>query len=219
MFDCVSQAIRGASSSLGSRTNEQGAPPTLAASEEREQDYQTKITVWDEGFSSREEQIRARPRQGLVVVASCIDKIPNLAGIARTSEIFNLQKLVVHSKKVLQDRLFQQCSVTAEKWLPIQEVPEQQLESWLVEQKQLGWRIVALEQTANSVCMTEFKFPDRCIVVLGEEQRGVPVELLKLVDTCVEIPQLGVLRSLNVHVSASLLIWEFTKQHHLSTLS
>ena len=86
----------------------------------------------------------------------------------------------------------------------------------MVAQKELGWSVVALEQTANSVCITEFEFPDKCIVVLGEEQRGVPVELIKQVDTCVEIPQLGVLRSLNVHVSASLLIWEFSKQHHFA---
>lgn len=30
-----------------------------------------------------------------------------------------------------------------------------------------------------------------------------------MVDTCIEIPQLGIIRSLNVHVSGSLLIWEY----------
>jgi len=33
------------------------------------------------------------------------------------------------------------------------------------------------------------------------------------VDVCVEIPQHGVTRSLNVHVSAALLVWEYTRQH------
>lgn len=32
-------------------------------------------------------------------------------------------------------------------------------------------------------------------------------------DVCVEIPQHGVIRSLNVHVSAALLVWEYTRQH------
>ncbi len=31
-------------------------------------------------------------------------------------------------------------------------------------------------------------------------------------DVCVEIPQFGIIRSLNVHVSASLLLWEYTRQ-------
>lgn len=33
-----------------------------------------------------------------------------------------------------------------------------------------------------------------------------------MLDVCVEIPQQGVIRSLNVHVSAALLIWEYTRQ-------
>lgn len=31
-------------------------------------------------------------------------------------------------------------------------------------------------------------------------------------DICVEIPQLGIIRSLNVHVSGAICIWEYTKQ-------
>ncbi len=38
------------------------------------------------------------------------------------------------------------------------------------------------------------------------------MELLQLLDVCVEIPQLGMVRSLNVHVSGAMLVWEYTKQ-------
>jgi tRNA G18 (ribose-2'-O)-methylase SpoU len=38
------------------------------------------------------------------------------------------------------------------------------------------------------------------------------VDLIQMLDYCVEIPQLGVIRSLNVHVSAAIAIWEYTKQ-------
>ena len=34
-----------------------------------------------------------------------------------------------------------------------------------------------------------------------------------MLDLCVEIPQLGVIRSLNVHVSAAIAIWEYSKQN------
>ena len=37
-----------------------------------------------------------------------------------------------------------------------------------------------------------------------------------MLDACVEIPQLGIVRSLNVHVSAALMVWEFTRQQLLS---
>lgn len=50
------------------------------------------------------------------------------------------------------------------------------------------------------------------------EKEGIPVELIQMLDYCVEIPQLGVIRSLNVHVSAAIAIWEFTKKHSLKNL-
>ena len=41
----------------------------------------------------------------------------------------------------------------------------------------------------------------------SNERKGVPVELLNAVDKCVEIPQAGSIRSLNVHVSGGIAIW------------
>lgn len=51
------------------------------------------------------------------------------------------------------------------------------------------------------------------MILLGNESHGVPDEFLNMADLCVEIPQFGVIRSLNVHVSASIIIWEYCKQH------
>jgi tRNA G18 (ribose-2'-O)-methylase SpoU len=51
------------------------------------------------------------------------------------------------------------------------------------------------------------------VLLLGAEKEGIPVDLLQDVDLCVEIPQLGITRSLNVHVSGALLLWEYTRQH------
>jgi tRNA guanosine-2'-O-methyltransferase len=51
--------------------------------------------------------------------------------------------------------------------------------------------------------------------VLGKEKEGIPVEFIQLLDYCVEIPQLGIIRSLNVHVSASIMMFEYTKQQLL----
>jgi tRNA G18 (ribose-2'-O)-methylase SpoU len=50
------------------------------------------------------------------------------------------------------------------------------------------------------------------VLLLGKEKEGIPVEYLHYVDQCLEIPQLGIIRSLNVHVSGAIAIWEFTKQ-------
>ncbi len=44
--------------------------------------------------------------------------------------------------------------------------------------------------------MAEFRFPKKSVLVLGQEQEGVPPDALQWVDHCVEIPQLGTIRSL-----------------------
>lgn len=47
---------------------------------------------------------------------------------------------------------------------------------------------------------------------LGRERDGIPIEYLSLVDRCVEIKQWGVIRSLNVHVSGAIMLWEHARQ-------
>jgi tRNA C32,U32 (ribose-2'-O)-methylase TrmJ len=50
------------------------------------------------------------------------------------------------------------------------------------------------------------------VLVLGREKEGIPPEIIALLDATVEIPQLGVIRSLNVHVSGAIAMYEYTKQ-------
>ena len=88
----------------------------------------------------------------------------------------------------------------------------EEVRDFLLQKKAEGYTVIALEQTAHSKPLQAFSFPDRVCVLLGKEKEGVPLELLSLVDMAVEIPQFGIIRSLNVHVSASVLIWEYTKQ-------
>ena len=72
LFDCVTQAIKGARSALGQQSSQAVVEPE---SKEDLDDFQTKITPWDESLvTSREEQHKAKKRQQLIVVASCIDK-------------------------------------------------------------------------------------------------------------------------------------------------
>ena len=139
-------------------------------------------------------------------------QIPNLAGLARTCEIFGATELVLSDKKVQDDDMFQRISVTANKWVPLSYVGQPQLEAFLRRKKQEGFTVLALEQTAQSVCISQFTFPEKVVLLLGKEKEGVPVQFLQLVDHCIEIPQFGIIRSLNVHVSGAILIWEYTRQ-------
>lgn len=163
--------------------------------------------------------VRNKRRQPVILCASLVDKTPNLAGLARTCEIFNAQALVVPNARVCDDALFSTISVTASKWMPIEQVrPDNgELVRALASWKRDGYTIVALEQTASSVCLSTVAFPEKIVIVLGKEKEGVPVDVLQMVDICVEIPQFGLIRSLNVHVSGAILLWEYTQQRMLQS--
>ncbi|GBG75871.1 hypothetical protein CBR_g21115 [Chara braunii] len=151
-------------------------------------------------------------RQDLIVVASLIGRIPNLAGLARTCEVFKASSLVVSDGRVVADKQFQLISVTAERWIPIVEVPESSLNIYLDKKAREGYTLIGLEQTANSIAIHEYDFPKKTVLVLGREKEGVPVEIIQRLHGCVQIPQMGVIRSLNVHVSGAIATWEYTRQ-------
>ncbi|KAL6279881.1 hypothetical protein ACE6H2_016762 [Prunus campanulata] len=151
-------------------------------------------------------------RQHLILVASLLDRIPNLAGLARTCEVFKASSLVVADANIVHDKQFQLISVTAEKWVPMIEVPVDSLKVFLERKKREGFSILGLEQTANSIPLDQHIFPKKTVLVLGREKEGIPVDIIHVLDACLEIPQLGVVRSLNVHVSGAIALWEYTRQ-------
>jgi tRNA guanosine-2'-O-methyltransferase len=105
--------------------------------------------------------------------------------------------------------------VTAEKWLPVVEVPVESVKAYLEKKRAEGYWVVGLEQTANSKSLDQLAFPRKTVLVLGREE-GIPADIIHALDACVEIPQLGLVRSLNVHVSGAIAAWEYTRQHRSS---
>lgn len=164
---------------------------------------------------------RSRPqsqRSTLIIVATLISKIPNLGGLCRTCETFNAELLVVNNLDIKKDASFLATCVTAEKWQPMEQVREPELEAFLLLLKSRGYSLIGIEQATNSISLEQAQFPIKSCVVLGKEKQGIPPELLPLMDYIVEIPQFGLIRSLNVHVSGSLVIWEYARQHLTKSL-
>ncbi|KAG6460204.1 probable methyltransferase TARBP1 [Manduca sexta] len=152
----------------------------------------------------------------LIVVASLIDKLPNLGGMARTCEVFGVKKYIVDSLRHLADKQFQGLSVSAERWVDVEEVrPGRALKEYLTRMKAEGYSVVAAEQTSTSCKLQSFRFPKKTLLLLGHEKEGVPCDLLPMMDHCVEIPQQGFVRSLNVHVTAAIFVWEYARQNIL----
>jgi tRNA G18 (ribose-2'-O)-methylase SpoU len=74
-----------------------------------------------------------------------------------------------------------------------------------------GYRIVAVEQTENSVKLGEFRpVPgERYALIFGNEVDGVQQSVVDASDFALEIPQYGTKHSLNVSVSIGVVLWQF----------
>ena len=80
----------------------------------------------------------------------------------------------------------------------------------ILQLKQAGYTVVALEQTTESIDLRVFE-PDaekKYAFVFGNEVKGVDQEVLALCDLCLEIPQFGTKHSLNISVTAGMVIWD-----------
>lgn len=85
----------------------------------------------------------------------------------------------------------------------------------LLELKEKGWKVVAVELAEGATSLDTFKVDstEKYVLVLGNEVEGVSEEVLEVCDACIQIPQFGTKHSLNISVSAGILLWEFTKSH------
>ena len=74
-----------------------------------------------------------------------------------------------------------------------------------------GSEVLAIEQCEGSTLLNTFK-PEknkRYAIILGNEVKGVHQSVIDIADGCIEIPQYGTKHSLNVSVTAGIVVWHF----------
>eukprot|EP00842_Homolaphlyctis_polyrhiza_P000536 jgi/Hompol1/1483/HPOL_001307-RA len=133
-------------------------------------------------LSSEREAHQARDRFPLIMIASLVSKAPNLGGLCRTCEIFNAELLVVGNLKVRDDTQFTTTSVSAQNWMPMKEVREEDLETYVMSKKAEGYALVGIEQATGSVSLSTFRWPRKAMVLLGKEREGMPASFMPLLD-------------------------------------
>ena len=76
-----------------------------------------------------------------------------------------------------------------------------------------GYEVYSVEQAHGSTMLQSFTpiYNNRYAVVLGNEVKGVHQEVIDASDGCLEIPQFGTKHSMNVSVTAGIIIWHFAQ--------
>lgn len=183
---------------------------------------QTKAQTWDistllSGGStpiiskSASDSVDNQPE--VILLASLITNGINLGGLSRMSEILGVTSLVISDLTQITKSDFTSTSVHSEAHIPISCVPVEGIPEYLRSMRSKGYETVGIEQTDRSRVLGSegWKWPRRCVLMLGTEKKGIPGELLGEVEWCVEIPQSGVTRSMNVQTAAAVVVWEWVR--------
>jgi len=75
--------------------------------------------------------------------------------------------------------------------------------------KKLGYRVYAAEITENSTVLSKVKVADKWVLLMGHEGLGLSQDILSLCDEVVSIEMADDVRSLNVAVASSLMMYQF----------
>lgn len=152
----------------------------------------------------------------LVVVLDEVRSLHNIGSVFRTSDAFRVARIYL-------------CGITA-----IPPHPEmhktalgaEDTVDWIYKKDTLeaveelhaeGFTVLSIEQVEGSTMLDRLQLDPqgRYALVLGNEVKGVRQDVVNACDGCVEIPQYGTKHSLNVSVTAGIVLWEFA--HRLMT--
>ena len=158
------------------------------------------------------EEFKETPKIPLIVILDNVRSLHNVGSVFRTSDAYCVEKVILcgitatpPNAEIHKSALGAEFSVD---WEYYKETTEA-----VNELKQAGYTILAIEQAHDSINMDTFKAEkgNKYAVILGNEVKGVQQSVIDLSDDCLELPQFGTKHSLNVSVTAGIVIWEFAK--------
>lgn len=158
------------------------------------------------------EEFRRVEKMPLVVVLDHVRSLYNVGSVFRSSDAFRVEAIYLcgitatpPNAEIHKTALGAEDTVNWQYFKSTQEA--------VLQLKTAGYEIWSVEQVEGSVMLQNFK-PDKkkhYAIILGNEVKGVQQEVVDMCDGCIEIPQFGTKHSLNVSVTAGILIWEFAR--------
>ena len=169
------------------------------------------------------EEFKQAKKIPLVMVLDNVRSMHNIGSVFRTSDAYVVEKVVLCGitaqpphPDIHKSALGAEFSVDWEYYADTNEA--------VAALKSQGYEVWAIELAENSVMLQDFfnrttphsssLIPHSYAVVLGNEVKGVQQSVIDQCEGCIELPQFGTKHSLNVSVTAGIVIWEFFKSLH-----
>lgn len=171
-----------------------------------------KLGIEDLGRISAEE-FKSVEKMPLVVVLDNVRSLHNVGAVFRTSDAFLVESIYLcgitstpPNAEIHKTALGAEFSVDWKYFEHSQDAIKALQDD--------GYFVYSIEQVEGSVMLPDLQLePGRkYAVVMGNEVKGVMQEVVDMSDACIELPQYGTKHSLNVSVTAGIVIWDFFKQ-------
>jgi tRNA G18 (ribose-2'-O)-methylase SpoU len=161
------------------------------------------------------EQFKKCNKLPLTIILDDVRSLYNVGSVFRTSDAFRVERIILCGITATPDNSLVEIHKTA---LGAEDsvdwIYSKDCVSVVKELNDKGYTTIAVEQVEGSTKMDELKIDSslRYALVLGNEVKGVNQDVVDLCKMSLEIPQYGTKHSLNVSVTAGVVIWEFYKQ-------
>ena len=158
------------------------------------------------------EEFREADKLPLIVVLDDVRSMHNIGSVFRTCDAFRVESLYLcgicqtpSSTEIHKTALGAEDSVAWKYFNTALEAVD--------ELKKQGYHVLSVEQVEHSTKLQNFT-PEakKYAVILGNEVKGVHQEVVDASDGCLEIPQLGTKHSMNVSVTAGIIIYKFAEE-------
>ncbi len=170
-----------------------------------------KLTNQELGRISPDE-FRNLKKLPVIVVLDNVRSAYNVGSVFRTCDAFPVEAIYLCGitcypphKEILKTALGSHETVAWKRFATTREAVE--------ELKRSGYKIFAVEQAEGRILLNQISHlktqNQNLALVFGHEVNGVHQDIMDQCDGCIEIPQGGTKHSLNIAVSAGVVLWEF----------
>lgn len=152
---------------------------------------------------------------GLTVVLENVQDPHNISAVMRTCDAVGIQEIYVLNNKIPRHKKWgAKSSSSAAKWLTIHQFSD--IAECVAALRQKYDKIYTTHLAADAVSLYEINFTGSVALVFGNEHEGVSDEIRALADGNFIIPQVGIIKSLNISVACAVSIYEAMRQRTIA---
>ncbi|MGB5428309.1 TrmH family RNA methyltransferase [Eudoraea sp.] len=151
----------------------------------------------------------------ITVAIEDVFQMHNASAVIRSCDVFGIQKAHIIEDRFGQ-RLDKNIAMGAQKWVDIERYTT--VEPCIRKLRGDGYKIIATTPNSDSTLLEDFKLEDKVALFFGTEKEGLSAEVIEQADGTLKIPMSGFSESLNISVSAAIILYNLTQQLKISKL-